>query len=148
MASHILALGIIQAVRGILGLAAGAFFIFRSFKIPFDRVARVEDGDRAAFLAIGILLVIFALVRAGQGVFTVFLMPRLGRGGADGHVGEGVGPGAGRAARKLGIVMGIVDLVDLTAFPFTTACGTYAILVYRHPESRDFFEGTYSKAPA
>ncbi len=148
MASHILALGVIQVVRGLLGLAVGVFFIYRSFSIPFEWLARIEKGDQAAFLAIGILLVLFALVRAGQGLFTVFLMPRLSRGGADGGVGGGGGAGVGRTVRKLGIIMGVVDLIDLTLFPITTACGTYALLIYRHPESRDYFEGVFSKDSA
>lgn len=144
MASHILALGVIQIVRGLLGVAVGVFFIYRSFSIPFDWLARLEKGDQAAFLAVGILLVLFALVRAGQGLFTVILMPRLSRGDSDG----GVGGNVGRAVRRLGIIMGVVDLIDLTLFPITTACGTYALLIYRHPESKDYFEGVFSKDSA
>jgi len=46
-----------------------------------------------------------------------------------------------RRLRRLGIVLAVVDLIDLTGFPFTTAAGTYGLLVCRHPDTVDFFEG-------
>jgi hypothetical protein len=33
-----------------------------------------------------------------------------------------------------------LDIIDLTFFPLTTACGLYAWLVLRHPDTVDVFE--------
>jgi len=45
------------------------------------------------------------------------------------------------------VALAIIDLINLTLFPVTTACGTYGLLVYRHPDSLDFFEGTFQPEP-
>jgi hypothetical protein len=55
----------------------------------------------------------------------------------------------GRGLRRFGMAMAVVDLVDLTLFPLTTAAGTYGLIKLGHPEAVDFFEGIYSeKRPA
>jgi hypothetical protein len=46
--------------------------------------------------------------------------------------------------RNLGMAVAVLDLIDLTAFPVTTGCGAYGLLIYRHPDIRDFFEGVFS----
>ncbi len=50
----------------------------------------------------------------------------------------------GKRLRRFGMTMAVVDLINLTGFPLTTACGTYGFLIHRHPDSKDFFEGVFS----
>jgi hypothetical protein len=142
MVSHILALGVIQAVRCILGLALGAFLLWRSFHIPVERMVRLETGDQLAFLIGGVGSIVLALARGLQGGLTLRMVLA-----SRGH-GSLPGIGTGRAARRLGIVLAIVDLISLWVFPLSTACGTYGLLVYRHPEALDFFEGIFSGVAA
>jgi len=43
-------------------------------------------------------------------------------------------------ARRLGIALAAIDLVNLLLFPLSTTLGLYALVVYRHPDVRDWFE--------
>jgi hypothetical protein len=213
MISHILALGSIQSVRCLLGLAFGCFLVFRSWNIPLERRSRLEEGDGTFFLCLGIASLALAVLRGVQGIETVRAVRRARRAwtrrrqdrGGRKIIAAGItlwalaaiavglvwlysfwyAPRAretlpfwlqwgisarlalllgwltgtaillalrlfrieGRRLRRLGIFMAVIDLVDLTGFPFTTAAGTYGLLVCRHADTIDFFEGTFS-APA
>lgn len=49
-----------------------------------------------------------------------------------------------RFCRRLGLGLAVFDLVDLTLFPITTACGLYGFLVHRNPDTMDFYEGKFN----
>ena len=142
MVSHILTLGIIQSVRSLAGLAMGIFLLWQGMgHIPAERVSRLEPGDRTVFVALGAGWAALSLLRGGQGASTLVLVAAARRRRpAPAHIG--------RFVRRLGIAVALIDVIDLTGFPVTTGCGTYGLLVYRHPEALDFFEGVFSGSPA
>jgi hypothetical protein len=43
-------------------------------------------------------------------------------------------------SRKLGLALGVFDIVNLVFFPISMALGLYAVVVYRHPDTLDHFE--------
>ena len=141
MVSHIFVLGVIQALRALLGGAAGGFLIYRSFVIPLDWQSRLEPGDRGAFLAAGIVFLVLAVLRGFQGLLVLLEVA------ASRRRENTPFRSRGRLTRRMGLALAIFDLVDLTFFPVTTACGTYGLLVYRHPDSLDFFEGAFEARP-
>jgi hypothetical protein len=67
----------------------------------------------------------------------------IAQGGPAGEEGRGL---QGRRLRPRARRGG--GLISLWVFPLSTACGTYGLLVYRHPEALDFFEGVFSGVPA
>jgi hypothetical protein len=139
--SHIFVLGLIQALRALLGGAAGAFLIYRSFVIPAEWQVQLEPGDRGAFLAVGIVFLALAALRGMQGWLVLSMVAASRR--RDGDPNRL----SGRRTRRMGLALAILDLIDITLFPVTTACGTYGLLVYRHPDSLDFFEGAFGSGP-
>jgi len=215
MISHLLALSAIQCCRWILGLCIGAFLILRSQAIPYDRLDRLEPGDRMFFLVLGCLFILFALLRGIQATLAIRLVFKNRRGGLSEPAPQGFRPflrfalgllwmalGAailglyllsgplqgwldgsglkrwpwfmtvleypmpmlivwsgvlvvllirffaplkGRGLRRLGLALSVVDILDLTGFPFTTGCGTYGLVVYRHPDIKDAMEGIFSR---
>lgn len=71
MVSHIFTLGVIQSARCVLGLGLAYFLIYRSWFIPLAWQSRLEPGDRAAFLYLGVALALLAFLRGMQGAFTL-----------------------------------------------------------------------------
>jgi len=71
MISHLFTLGVIQSVRCVLGLGLATFLIYRSWFIPLAWQSRLEPGDRAAFLYMGVALALLAFLRGMQGALTL-----------------------------------------------------------------------------
>ena len=101
----------------------------------------MEDGDSHAFQIVAVVLVTIAILRLLQGFASVVEIWRARR-----SHGRTAG---GQLSRRVGLGLSIVDLVDLTAFPVTTACGLYGLFVYRHADTIDFYSRRYfEKTPA
>ena len=142
MIAHLRALSVIQSIRCVVGLGIGVFLIWRSYNFPSERLLRLEPWDRTFFLVAGLVFVSLAVLRGIQGVWTLISIRRSRRGRSPGSLKS-------RAMlRRLGIILAIVDVIDLVGFPLTTGCGTYGILIYRHPDVRDLFEGVFSNREA
>ena len=94
MLSHLLALAAVQAVRCAIGLALGAFLVFRSFRLPYERLSRLEPGDRAVFLVAGIAFMVLALLRGLQAGWTLLAVHSHRR------AGVGTEPAGGSGGRR------------------------------------------------
>lgn len=121
MVEHVIALGWINLVRAILGLAFGGILIWRAYS-PLESQAYVSDEnfsfDQYAFLVVGTLTIVIAHMRAAQSIGS-FLLRRWGR--------------------VLGLALALFDIANLILFPLSTALGLYGLVVYRHPDTRDQF---------
>ena len=143
MTSHVLVLAILNLVRGLGGIAAAGLFYYCSdgVRLPRLRSERMEDGDPLAFQVVAVVLLTIAVLRLLQGAASLFEVWWARR-----SVGRTVG---GQLSRRVGLGLSILDLVDLTVFPLTTACGLYGLLVYRHADTIDFYGGRYlERTPA
>ena len=139
MRSHIVTLTLVNLLRASAGAALGGFLIYRGFSIPFDRIAQLEPWDRPLFLALGTVWALLALARGLQAVATLAIARR---------EAGGLAAGRGRAVRRLGVWLSTIDLCDPLPFPITTGCGMYGLLVFRHPDALDFFEGMGTAGPS
>jgi len=131
MVEHIRLLAAIALVRGVLGIAAGALLLVKGFRleprlyypamIPDDLIA----FDSWAFRIGGCTLLVLSAGFLIQGVGALRSRPW---------------------ARRLGFALAAIDLVNLILFPLSTALGLYGLVVYRHPDVRDWFERTAAAA--
>ena len=147
MPPHIIVLATINAFRAACGLAFGLILVRFSDETsyPAGRLLdletarpRFEPADFTAFLVVGIVILTIAVLRGFQGLTTFVEMRRARRGGERRRGRMSV------LSRRLGFGLSVLDLVDVTLFPITTACGLYGLLVYRHPDTVDFYEGRFS----
>lgn len=140
MASHVLVLAILNIARGFSGIAVAALFYYCSdgVRLPRVRQARMEDGDPLAFQIVAVVLLTIAVLRLLQGFASLAEVWRARR-----NRGRTAG---GQLSRWVGIGLSVLDLIDLTAFPLSTACGVYGLLVYRHADTIDFYSGRYFKS--
>ena len=143
MISHLYCLSIVHAVRGLAGIGVAVLFLYYSnpMNVPVERsdltMSRfhsLEAGDVEAFRVVGIVLVALALIRLGFAVSTLMSLWRA-------RDPLTAGKRTFRFVRRYGLAVAMVDIVALTLFPVTTACGLYGWLVFRHADTRDFFEG-------
>jgi hypothetical protein len=126
MIEHLRALGFVSLLRALVELGLGAYLILVvvNWEVtapnwptwPPARHADAEPlgGDRTAFLAFGAVLPFFCAVRSAQALCAL-----TGR----------------RWARRAGIVLAVLDL----ATPITLPFALWGLVVYRHPETRDYF---------
>ncbi|HVR74366.1 MAG TPA: hypothetical protein VMT52_08540 [Planctomycetota bacterium] len=121
MVEHVIALGWINLVRAILGLAFGGILLWRA-QWPLESMVYGSDEnlsfDRYAFLVVGTLTIVIAHLRAAQSIGS-FLLRRWGR--------------------VLGLALALFDIANLLLFPLSTALGLYGLVVYRHPDTLDHF---------
>jgi hypothetical protein len=146
MVPHLCCLAIIHAVRGLAGLGFAVVFLYYSNadNIPSDpidltmsRFHNLEPGDPVAFLVVGCVLVVLQLVRLSFSFATIRAL-------VESREASPGGRRAYRFVRRFGLAIAVVDLVDLTLFPLTTACGLYGWLVFRHSDTRDLLEGKFA----
>ncbi len=139
MISHIVTLALINIARAIAGFALGVLLLYSSDASGYDgeRAKRIVEGDLTAFLVIGCVVIAVSclrLVQGGASVLDVF-RSRRARGGR---------PPRSQLSRRLGLGLSILDLVNIVLFPLSTACGVYGLIVCRHPDTIDFYEGRFS----
>lgn len=146
MLSHLYCLSIVHMVRGICAVVVAARFLQYSNPLNVPRNAldltmsqyhNLAPGDPLAFKIVGCALIFVAALRIVFALLTIASLRRSGRGPSRGF----------SVVRKVGLAIAVVDLVDLTFFPVTTACGLYGWLVLRHPDTRDLIEGRFSSSP-
>jgi hypothetical protein len=125
MVEHIPLLAAIALVRGALGIAAGVLLLVKAFGLDprLYHPARVAEEliafDSWAFCIGGGILLLTSAAFVIQGV------------GALMSCGW---------SRRLGLALAVIDLANLVLFPLSTALGLYGLVVYRHPDVRDWFE--------
>jgi len=133
MVEHIRLLAAIALVRGCLGIAAGALLLVKAFRLEprLYYPAMVSNDvivfDSWAFRIGGCALLVLSAAFLIQGVGALLSRPW---------------------ARRLGLALAAIDLVNLLLFPLSTALGLYGLVVYRHPDVRDWFERPGAAAPA
>ena len=147
MPPHVVVLAFINSLRGLCGLVLGGLLVYFSdrARYPSGRLfdvasmkPRYIEGDFQAFLVVGVVFMLLAILRLVQGSITIAEWRRASR-----SVRRERGK-LGAFSRRLGLGLSVLDLIDLTFFPVTTACGLYGLLVYRSPDSIEFFEGKFS----
>ena len=142
MISHILTSAFLNLVRALGSVALATLFLYYSNRsaIPGqDRQDSASDGDLMAFQIIGIGLLIFAMVRGWLGIYTLFKV------WSAKHSQNGIKSTLSlKISRKLGFGLSILDLLNLVIYPISSTCGIYGLLVYRHPDTVDFYEGKFS----
>jgi hypothetical protein len=125
MVEHIRFLAAIALVRGGLGIAAGVLLLVKAFRLEprFYYPTMVSNDviafDAAAFRIGGCVLLVLSAAFLVQGAGALLTRPW---------------------ARRLGFALAAIDLVNLILFPLSTALGLYGLVVYRHPDVRDWFE--------
>ena len=150
MRSHLWFLTVVHAIRALGGLALAFVFFYYSVhaNIPrrpsdlnLSRYHQVQTGDLEAFYAIAVVLTILASIRLFHSAYsaTVLCYTRKDRSRRGLFAGRWLS-----LSRWVGLALAALDLIDLTFFPITTACGLYGVLVYRDPATVDFFEARYS----
>lgn len=153
MTSHLRFLTVLHLLRALGGLALSGLFLYYSQPSnipanPFDetisRFHALEEGDTTAFLVIGLVTGGIAVVR---GVHAFYTFLALGASRRELHWRRGLfAPALLGKSRLLGLGLAALDLIDLTFFPVTTACGLYGMLVYGHVDTVDFFEAKFLSA--
>ncbi len=150
MRSHLCFLTAVHALRALGGLALALVFFYYSVhaNIPknvsdlnLSRYHQVQPGDLEAFYAIAVVLTVLAGIRLFHAVYSASVLwyTRKDRPRRSLFAGRLLS-----SSRFLGLALAALDLIDLTFFPITTACGLYGVLVYRDPATIDFFEARYS----
>lgn len=148
MLSHIRFLSLLNVLRALGAVLVALVFLHGSDpdNIPrtkqppnfaLSRYDYLEPGDTTAFLAVGLGLAAVAAVRFAHGCYTLVAVRRLRRG----KPREGLfRPTLLVRSKQVGVALAILDLLDLTFFPVTTACGLYGLVIFRHPDTIDFYE--------
>jgi hypothetical protein len=116
MVAHVIALGCIGVVRSVLGFTLAAFLL--KYADVVTTLDEAEPWDAAAFRVFGGGLLLLSVMWLVQGVAVL-----LGR----------------RWGRPLGLMLSGIDLVNLAGFPVFTGLGLYALVVYRHADTVDYF---------
>lgn len=134
MVEHIRALGIVSLLRSFVELCLGVYLIavaivWRTMLFSFEEPAgglqgfldrlvflkgEPQPGDREIFLIAGIVLVVLFLVRLLQSICSLLTK---------------------EWARKAGLCLAVIDF----ATPITLPMAFWSLVVYGHPESRDYF---------
>ncbi len=92
------------------------------------------------FLIIGIVLGLIALIRLLHSLYSLWGLRASKKAGWR----KGIFKASFlKKSRLLGLTLSWLDLIDLTFFPVTTACGLYGLLVYGHVDIIDFYEVRY-----
>jgi hypothetical protein len=127
MREHVRAIFVVSIVRSILEAVGGVWVLLVAWRwgesagtglsalVPGHHPdARPAVGDREAFVILGCVLILFGVARFVQSLNSLFVK---------------------EWARKFGQVLAIVDFFT----PLTLPLGLWALLVYRHPDTRDHF---------
>ena len=127
MSEHIRAVFVVSILRSIIELLGGVWVLLVSWSwsspardglarlVPGHHPdARPVGGDREAFVILGCALILLGVARFVQSLSSL-------------RVKEW--------ARRFGQVLAILDFVT----PLTLPLGLWALLVYRHPDTRDHF---------
>ena len=128
MSDHLKVLAKIGIARAVIGLALGAFLIWKA--ATFEAMdygeapptVEIQQLDRTVIRILGIGCLVLAPVRALQAMLV--LRER-------------------RQGRVLGKALALWDMVNLLLFPVSTALGLYGFVVYRHPDTVGFFESRH-----
>ena len=125
MAEHIRRLAWIGVARSILAILIGSLLVVKAEKLGqssygYTRVTvETVAFDQLAFRWLGGLCFFFACLRMAQ---------------------AGLALVRNSWARPLGLSLALFDIVNLCLFPVSTALGLYALVVYRHPDTLDYFD--------
>jgi hypothetical protein len=124
MVEHVRRIGMVSLARAILELVLGAYLLLVATRWggegwpvwwpTYHHGAKPLSGDRAAFYAGGALLVVFALLRSIQAVLSLRVRDW---------------------GRRVGLWLAIFDF----ATPVTLPLAFWSLVVYRHPDTRDYF---------
>lgn len=145
MSDHVRAIGIVSLLRAIAELLFGGYLLavvarwsvpaltlgeggegrdllwwFRERFATLHPSSTPESGDQTAFLVLGAVLLTFGLVRVAQSLSTLL---------------------AHSWARRAGLVLAAFDFV----LPVTLPLAFWGLVVYRHPDTRDYFRGRSRK---
>jgi hypothetical protein len=134
MIEHLSAIFVVSVLRAVVEAALGAYILLVSWRweatwaegwlqyVPGVRPgAQPLPGDRGAFVAIACVLLVLGAVRFVQALHA-FLRREF--------------------ARRFGQALAIVDFLT----PLTLPLGLWCLIVYRHPDTRDFFRNRYGDA--
>ena len=125
MAEHVQMLVKIGLLRAFLGAGLGPFFLYKSQTLTRDSYGStwvtpdVPAFDAAVLFGVGAFLLAGGLARLVQAAGVLLSKPW---------------------SRKLGLALGVFDIVNLVFFPVSMALGLYAVVVYQHPDTLDRFE--------
>jgi hypothetical protein len=118
MIEHLKVLAWLGMARALLGVLFGVFLIWRSLALNMPSLQGAEPWDIPLFQALGCLSILLGDLWLVQGIG---VLCRKGW------------------SRRFGLVLGFIDLVSLPFFPVSTAMGLYAVVVYRHGETVEYF---------
>ena len=128
MQRHLRAIFYISLLRVLAELALGTWITLVALVwdsengprfLTYHYTARPESGDREAFFILGGGLILLGAIRLAQALGSARLLDW---------------------ARRLGLCLGWLDFLT----PLTLPLGLWALLVYRHPDTRQFFSGGLS----
>jgi hypothetical protein len=126
MGEHVKVLGVIGAVRALLGAALATLLLAKAATLVRTDYPdalyspEVLTFDRIAFTALGGLAAVLAVLRCVQAA-GIFLRARW--------------------AKQQGLALAVFDIANLLLFPVSTALGLYGVVVYRNPGSAGWFAG-------
>ena len=123
MAEHVRVLGFVGIARGVLSMGLGAWLVWASFHIhiqDYQMTPATEETvrlDRLAFLLAGGVCLVFGPAAVLQGALALARKP---------------------VARRFGLGIALLDMVNLILFPLSTALGLYGFVVYCHPSTAEY----------
>ena len=128
MIEHLRAIFVVSVVRSVIEGLGGIYVLLVAWRwgeafddgswarfIPtYHSEAKALPGDRTGFVVLGLLLLIFGVLRFSQSL-SAFVYKEW--------------------ARRSGQILAIFDFLT----PFTLPLGLWALIVYRHPDTFDHF---------
>jgi len=131
MLEHVKVISAIGIFRGVVGALLGGALLFQAYGLTstdysdgYEMTPEVAEAllsfDKSAFVLMGWLCLFFAFLRTVQAIAALL---------------------TARWARPLGLGLARFDILNLVLFPVSTALGLYAFIVYRSPETAEYFKG-------